>query len=99
DVHERPALAVVAANGDARVAPIARRLDLLRQHHGKCAEHAVHHAKPGQPARRAGSRKQAIAYAAWWANDLDGGEYGLVIWDVRRKAGGQGGLGGGFVER
>ncbi len=65
---------VVAADRDAGVAAVARRLDrsgsIMRQR----AEHAIDHAEAGQAARGAGRRQHAVADGARRADHLDGAE-------------------------
>ena len=91
-------LGVVAADRDAGVAAVARRLDLVGQHHGERAEHAVDHAEAGQAARRAGGRQHAVADRAGRADHLDGAEHALVVRDAGRQHRAHAGVGGGLGE-
>ena len=98
DVDERLAVGVVAADRDAGVAAVARRLDLVGQHHGERAEHAVDHAEAGEAARGAGGRQHAVADRARRADHLDGAEHALVVGDAGRQHRADAGVGGGLGE-
>ncbi len=77
-IDERLARLVVAADRDAGVAAVAGRRHLVGQHHGERAEHAVHHAEPGQSARRAGGRQHAVADRARRTDHIDRAEHAFV---------------------
>ena len=95
-VDERLARLVVAADRDAGVAAVARRLDLVGQHHGERAEHAVDHAEAGEAARRAGGGQHAVADGARRADHLDRAEHAFVVGNAGRQHRAHAGVGGGL---
>ena len=92
DVDERRAVRIVAADGDACVAAVGRRTDPVRQHHGDGAKAAVQHAEAGEPARRAGRRKDAVGDGSRRCDHLDGAEYAFVAGDVVGQHAADGGI-------
>ena len=81
------------------VAAVARRLDPVGQHHRERAEHAVGHPEPGEAARRARGRQDAVADRARRADHLDRAEHALVVRDALREHRAHAGVGGGLGER